>query len=223
MAKKRVRRRIPKKTYNVAPELRCGWPLENGEPCIAGRLKEPDGGHGPRCRHHQHCVPDDMPLERLPDLRFFQADVMKRVRKGLIEPSAAQAIAALGRNLQNIMIAMEKMDPEKAAKRMVTYEEMLERSRNMTVEEARGIAEQRNKLILDDMLTKKITVEVISELDKQKDELTRGEKAQYTRQKKALDKFIDVIENGTPEDVLKMNQPAPKRKPKTKQIDEGDE
>lgn len=223
-AKRRRRKSIPKGVYNVPRELRCGYPLDSGEPCEAARTKEKNGEMSPRCRHHRDSVPDDMPLERLGDLRYFQADILKRLRKGLIDPASASAAAALGRNLQNIMIAMEKLDPEKAATRQVTYEEMVERARNMTVEQARGIAEQRNKILLNDMLTQRIEIVQPSELDEQQKELTPGEKAGYVRNKKAIEKFIDVVENGTAEDVLNLDlssvkptrKPA-KRKPKTNQ------
>lgn len=188
--KLKKKRSTPRGVNSVPVELRCGYPRdEDGEPCAAPRLKLPNGDYLPRCRHHKDHVPDDMPLDTLKDLRYFVADTMKRARKGIIPAKQAAVVSSLAERLFKIIVADMKMDPNKAARRVVTYEEALQRARLMTLDEAKEITEQRNKQLLED----KLHIQDVTELTKPVD--TEFFDVKPTAKEKRFAKEVDEVVN----------------------------
>lgn len=188
----------PRGQYSVAPELQCGFPTDKG-PCKAPRQKWGNDYH-PRCRHHMNADPEDLPLESLKDMRHFLADVMKRVRKGQLEPKIASALSQVARELVKVIVADMKLDPNKVAQRVITFEEAVKKASSMTIEEARQIAD-RNRELLSQM----IHVEVVEKKEEdliEYDDLPKEDKKAVTKAEMEMRRLVELVETGSPAEIL---------------------
>jgi len=144
----------------------------------------------------QYEPPQEMPLSNLREASAFLADTIKKTRMGLLPPKIGQTISQLMNQYIKVEIAIEKLDPQRAARREVTREELIQRMRSLTPEQAREIALNRNRLLIEQVTTD-ADVEDAVVLDIPKDASAR-----VAGVRRRVDEYEKLVESGTASDVL---------------------
>lgn len=159
----------------------CGMIKEDGTPCRIARMNNGSG----RCVRHQgwseqkpmkveaflpgqqYDLPPDMELNSIDDLVGMLSHTLNWVRQGKLPVKIGNAVAILSRELSRLLIAQEKLSPNKQAQRVFSREAAMKMAREMTPEQARDIIQQRNARLLEPMIeaAAEVTAKVAAEVE----------------------------------------------------------
>lgn len=145
-------------TVTTPPELWCGFIKEDGTPCRTRKQRDEE-----RCAQHKkynsnfalkdfeaflpgqsYELPPDVDIRSIDDLLTCLSDTLNRVRVGKLPVNIGNSVAGIARELTKLVIAKEKLSPEKQALRAFSKERAAQLAREMTLEQAQEIARSRN-------------------------------------------------------------------------------
>ncbi|MBS1586960.1 MAG: hypothetical protein JSS82_15600 [Bacteroidetes bacterium] len=155
----------PKKgAYSTDPSKWCGFIKEDGSPCRTlkqnglercanhkaynTQIRPTDGNDEAFLPGQSYELPPEMPLNTIDDMLLMLADTLNRVRVGLLPTKIATGVSSLSRELVKLLIAKEKLSPEKQALRTFSRERAAQMAREMTSEQAQEIVRARNASLL---------------------------------------------------------------------------